>query len=112
MPDVKRILHAVETPRHAIVISHGEPFPQVHEVDEEGRTLRVIADPELCRAIVADCMSMDAQGRVFLAERNAGRILLLNLRLELDRVLLSTSSGQSARSRKDWENMDRTGSVA
>ena len=91
-PDMKDLRHAVETSRGTFIVCHMEPQPRVVEVDDSGHVIRVYSDQQ---QLGRPCyLALDSDGRVFVADWNKHRVLLLNSRLELERVLLDTEQHQ------------------
>lgn len=98
-------LHAVATGDGTFVVSQGEMddrLQRVVEIDGEGRVLRSYGDERGTGAGQLDRpvhVQMDAGvgGRVFVADRHNRRVLVLDRRLKLERVLLT----------KDQDDIDR-----
>ena len=78
--------HAVETLHGTIIVSHLKPHPQVSEIDQDAKVIRTyggkleLSDPRY--------LLTDSDGRVFVADYYNDRILLLDGRLKLERVML------------------------
>ena len=90
--DMSDLHHAVETSRGTFVFCHLKPQPQVVEVDGDGRIISVYNDQQ---QLTLPChLSIDSEGKMFIADFNKQHILLLTSDLQLDRVLLDTQHNQ------------------
>ena len=89
---VKGLQHAVETSRGTFIVCHYRPQRRVVEVDDSGYVIRVFSDEQQLGRLYY--LTMDSDGRVFVADFNKHRVLLPNSRLELERVLLDTEHNQ------------------
>jgi hypothetical protein len=89
--------HAVETSHGTFIVCHigrrDDQRHQVSEVDVDGRVVRVYGGQCGHGPHQLDYplhLAQDAAGRLLVADRDNGRIVLLNSQLELDRVLLDS----------------------
>ena len=90
--DMSDLQHAVETSRGTFVFCHHKPQPQVCQVDSDGRIISVYNNQQ---QLDWPChLSIDSEGKMFIADRLKHRILLLTSDLQLDRVLLDTQHNQ------------------
>ena len=87
-PDMRSLCHAVETSRETFVVSHEQPRPQICEVDVDGHVIHIFSNQVLLAD--PDHMAIDSDGRVIVASYNKSQILLLNSRLQIERILLDT----------------------
>jgi len=89
LPDLNEIGHAVETSRGTfIVLHHSKPrrVSEVCEIDANGLVIRLCSN----KFREAVHMTLDSDGRVLLVDHPRVAVLLLNSRLELERILLGT----------------------
>jgi len=88
LPDYMRPVHAVESPTGTFIVSHGNTQLndqwQVSEVNTEGQVLRHFSRPLDYTPHIA----VDSQGNIFVADNDNRRILLLDARLALRRVII------------------------
>jgi len=87
LPDYMRPEHAVESPSGTFVIGHENTQRkqyQVSEVNTEGEVLRQFSGSLGSTRHIA----IDSQGNIFVADSGNGRILLLDARLELRRIII------------------------
>jgi len=88
LPDYMRPQHAVESPTGTFIVSHWNPQLngqwQVSEVNTEGEVLRHFSRP-LGRT---PHIAVDSQGNIIVADEDNRRILLLDARLALRRVII------------------------
>ena len=93
-PGTKQVCHAVETSRGTFIVSHREPQSQVSEVGADGHVIRVYCGQQ---RLGDPCyLALDSDGRVFVVDCWKHCVLLLNSRLELERVLLDSKQHQLA----------------
>jgi len=88
LPDYMEPLHAVESPTGTFIVSHRNTQLsrqwQVSEVNTEGQVLR-----HFSRSLGETLhIAVDSQGNIFAADRDSRRILLLDARLALRRVII------------------------
>jgi len=87
LPDYMRPEHAVESPSGTFVIGHENTELkqyQVSEVNTEGRVLRQFSGSLSSTSHIA----IDSQGNIFVADYGNRRVLLLDARLDLRRVII------------------------
>jgi len=83
--------HAMESPTGTFIVSHRNTQLnqwQVSEVNTEGRVLRHFSGSRLIPLGYAPHIAVDSQGNVFVADWDKSRILLLDARLSLRRVII------------------------
>jgi hypothetical protein len=85
---MKRLRHTMETWRGTFIVCH----TQVVEVNDSGHVIRVYSDQQ--QLDWPFYLALDSDGRVFVADYYKHRVLLLNSRLELERILLDTEQHQ------------------
>ena len=90
LPDYMNPRHAVESVTGTFIVSHlntqlnDQGQWQVSEVNTAGEVLRQFSGPLGWTRHIA----VDSQGNIFVADRGSGRILLLDARLALRRVII------------------------
>lgn len=85
-PGLEGLQHAIETPRGTFVVCHLKPELQVSEITVDGHVIRTCNSSQVRRPRY---LSLALGGRIIVADAYKHRILLLNSRLGLERVLLS-----------------------
>jgi len=85
--------HAVESPTGTFIVSHRDSDTQlkqyqVSEVDTGGQVLRQFSGSRLLPLDFTPHVAVDSQGNIFVADRGAGHILMLNSELALRRVII------------------------
>jgi len=90
---MKYLEHAVESPSGAFVVAHWNTELkqyQVSEVNTEGRVLRQFSRSlsETPHIAATQHIAIDSQGNIFVADEGNRRILLLDARLALRRVII------------------------
>jgi len=91
LPDYMEPFHAVESPTGTFIVSHRNTQLnqwQVSEVNTEGRVLRHFSGSRLIPLGYAPHIAVDSQGNIFVADWDKSRILLLDARLSLRRVII------------------------
>ena len=91
-PDMKGLEHAVETLHGTFIVCHWRPQRRVVEVDVAGHVTRVYSDQQQLTSPVY--LALDSDSGVFVADIDRHRVLLLNSRLELERILLDSEQHQ------------------
>ena len=88
--------HAVETPTGNFILSHfgvgANRSDGVIEIDKNGNEVAAYDDKGVTGALQLDWphhVSVDKEGRIFVADHNNKRVLLLNSKLQLERVLMN-----------------------
>lgn len=104
LPSHVDAMHAVATPTGRLLVSHtgtgnDHGHHQVSEIDaDSGAVLRAFGDRKGCDLRLISYptyMDLDDRGRVFVADYNNRRVVLLDLqRLTLERVLLTVDDGE------------------
>jgi len=91
LPDDMEPRHAVESPTGTFIVSHRNTQLnqyQVSEVNTEGQVLRQFSGSRLLPLGYTPHAAVDSQGNVFVADYHRRRILLLNSKLALRRVII------------------------
>jgi len=91
LPDYMEPLHAVESPTGTFIVSHFNrdlKQYQVSELDREDRVLRHFAGSRLVPLGEPIHLAVDSRGMVFVADFDNCRVLLLDARLQLHRVVI------------------------
>ena len=92
LPDDMEPFHAVESPNGIFVISHSNTQLKqwtISEVNTNGEVLCQFIGSDLLSLGFTEHIAVDSRGNVIVADFSNGRILLLDNRLSLRRVILN-----------------------
>jgi len=92
LPEYMRPEHAVESPSATFIVGHQNTELnyqyQVSEVNTAGQVLRQFSGSRLSPLGYLEHIAVDSRGNIFVADRDSGRILLLDAQLALRRVII------------------------
>jgi len=91
LPEYMGPYHAVESPSATFIVSHENTElkqNEVSEVNTEGQVLRQFSGSRLSPLGLTPHIAVDSRGNIFVADRDSGRILLLDAQLALRRVII------------------------